>query len=72
VRVFTAAGVDFAILGPEESCCGSEIRRMGEAGLFEMMVEDNLKLFHERGISEIVTTSPHCFDAFRNKYNALT
>jgi Fe-S oxidoreductase len=70
VRVFSAAGVDFAILGTEESCCGSEIRRMGEAGLFEMMVEDNLKLFHERGISKIVTTSPHCFDAFRNKYNA--
>ena len=62
------AGVDFGILGNEETCCGSEVRRMGEEGLFEMLVEDNLKLFHERGITKVVTTSPHCYDAFKNKY----
>jgi Fe-S oxidoreductase len=62
------AGVDFGILGNEESCCGSEVRRMGEEGLFEMLVEDNLKLFRERGITRVVTTSPHCYDAFKNKY----
>lgn len=68
VKSFTKAGVDFGILGNEETCCGSEVRRMGEEGLFEMLVEDNLKLFHNYGITQIVTSSPHCYDVFKNKY----
>ncbi len=68
VQCLSKAGTDFGILGNEETCCGSEVRRMGEEGLFEMLVEDNLKLFHNYGISRIVTTSPHCYDAFKNRY----
>ncbi|OGO14484.1 MAG: hypothetical protein A2Z02_07510, partial [Chloroflexi bacterium RBG_16_48_7] len=68
VKVLQAAGVDFATLGQEETCCGSEVRRMGESGLFEMLVEDNLKLYQERGVTSMVTTSPHCYDSFKNKY----
>jgi len=65
---FSKAGVNFGILGDEETCCGSEVRRMGEEGLFEMLVEDNLNLFHKHGVTQIVTTSPHCYDVFKNKY----
>lgn len=72
VQVLTKAGVDFGVLGDEESCCGSEVRRMGEAGLFEMIVEDNLKLFNKYGISQIVTTSPHCYDIIKNQYKEDT
>jgi Fe-S oxidoreductase len=68
VKVLQSAGVDFGILGTEESCCGSEVRRMGEEGLFEMLVQDNLKLYQERGVTSMVTTSPHCYDSFINKY----
>jgi Fe-S oxidoreductase len=39
------AEVDFGILGNEEQCCGNEIRRMGETGLFEELVEGNVKQF---------------------------
>ncbi|MFC2067464.1 (Fe-S)-binding protein [Chloroflexota bacterium] len=69
VKSLFKAGVDFGILGTEETCCGSEVRRMGEEALFEMLKEDNLKLFHGHGIKQIITTSPHCFDVFKNKYN---
>ena len=62
------AGVNFGILGNEESCCGSEVRRMGEEGLFEMLVEDNLKLFDKYGMTRIVTISPHCYNVFKNEY----
>jgi Fe-S oxidoreductase len=64
----TAAGVDFGTLGTEESCCGNEVRRMGESGLFEMLVEENGELIHSTGVSRIVTTSPHCFNTFKNEY----
>lgn len=68
VKIFTKAGVDFGILSNEEGCCGNEVRRMGEAGLFEMLVEDNLKLFHSHGITRIVTLCPHGYNVFKNEY----
>ncbi|MEA3340955.1 MAG: (Fe-S)-binding protein [Chloroflexota bacterium] len=67
-RAFTAAGLDFGTLGTEESCCGNEIKRMGEAGLFEMLVEENGELFRSVGASRLVTISPHCFNTIKNEY----
>jgi Fe-S oxidoreductase len=68
VQVMRSAGVDFGILGNDETCCASEVRRLGEAGLFEAMVEENQTMFKEAGISKMFTTSPHCFNAFKNDY----
>ena len=67
-RALIAAEVDFCTLGTDESCCGNEVRRMGEMGLFEMLVEENGELFRSVGASRIVTTSPHCFNTFKNEY----
>jgi len=67
-RAFQAAGLDFGTLGTEESCCGSGVRRLGEKGLFEMLVEENGEMFRSVGASRLVTTSPHCFNTFKNEY----
>ena len=68
VSLFQQNGIDFGILGVEESCCGSEVRRLGEAGLFEMISEENGELFKSMGVEHIITTSPHCFNTFKNDY----
>ena len=68
VKAFQMAGLDFGTLGTEESCCGSGVRRMGEVGLFEMLVEENGELIRSVGASRMVTTSPHCFNTFKNEY----
>jgi Fe-S oxidoreductase len=68
VRTFQTAGLDFGTLGIEESCCGNEIRRMGEMGLFEMLVEENGEIIREVGANRLVTTSPHCFNTFKKEY----
>jgi Fe-S oxidoreductase len=68
VRLMQAAGVDFGVLGPDESCCGSEVRRLGELGLFEMIVEETGELFKSLAITQLFTTSPHCFNTFKNDY----
>jgi Fe-S oxidoreductase len=62
------AEVDFGILGNEEQCCGNEIRRMGEAGLFEMLVEENIKRFESYQIEHIITMCPHGFNVLKNEY----
>jgi Fe-S oxidoreductase len=67
-RAFTTAGLDFGTLGTDESCCGNEVRRMGEVGLFEMLVEENGELFRSVGASRLVATSPHCFNTFKSEY----
>lgn len=71
VKVFEKAGVDFGILGVEEKCCCSEMRRIGEEGLFEYMVEEQLELFEKYSVQHIVTTSPHCYNTFQNEYEGL-
>jgi len=68
VKNLNTLGVDFSILGNKETCCGNEVYSLGEKGLFEILVEKNLSLLDQYGISRILTTSPHCFNAFKNKY----
>jgi Fe-S oxidoreductase len=62
------AAIDFGILGNEEHCCGSEIRRMGEAGLFDMLVEENIKRFESYQIEHAFTMCPHGFNVLKNEY----
>jgi Fe-S oxidoreductase len=68
MKVFEKAELDVGTLGTDETCCGNEIRRMGEVGLFEMLVEENGELFRGVGAQEVVTTSPHCYNTFKNEY----
>ena len=71
VKIFQKADLDFGILGKKESCCGNEIRRMGEQALFKKLVKDNTNLFKKSGVKRIITISPHCFNAFKNEYPDL-
>jgi Fe-S oxidoreductase/nitrate reductase gamma subunit len=68
VQLFNNAGIDFAILGREEDCCGNDPRRMGEEGLFQLLVEKNMKTFEKYGIEKIIATSPHCYNTLKNEY----
>ena len=71
VKILQKADLDFGILGKKESCCGNEIRRMGEQALFKKLAKDNTNLFKKSGIKRIITISPHCFNAFKNEYPDL-
>jgi Fe-S oxidoreductase len=64
-------GVEFGVLGSDEACCGNEIRRIGEAGLFEELQEENRANFKEYGVREIIALSPHCMNALKKEYGDL-
>jgi Fe-S oxidoreductase len=68
VKNLNTLGIDFSVLGNKENCCGNEVYSLGEKGLFEELVEKNLGLFDQYGANSIITTSPHCFNAFKNRY----
>ncbi len=67
-RVLKQGGIEFGVLGEEEACCGNEIRRIGETGLFEELTEENNAAFEEYGVKEIIALSPHCMNALKKEY----
>jgi Fe-S oxidoreductase len=69
VKCFDKAGLNFGVLGDEENCCGSEVYGMGEKGLFEFLVEENMKIFNKYNVKQVVTNCPHGLHAFKNRYN---
>ncbi|MEE9257753.1 MAG: (Fe-S)-binding protein [bacterium] len=68
VRILKAAGVDFAILGPEEVCTGDPARRAGGEFTFQMCAKQNIATLEGYGVKKIITTCPHCFNTYRNEY----
>jgi Fe-S oxidoreductase len=70
-QILKKGGVEVGVLGAEESCCGNEIRRMGEAGLFEELQGGNIAAFEKYAVKEIIALSPHCMNALKNEYGEL-
>ncbi len=66
------AGVDFAVLGEEETCTGDPARRAGNEYLFSMLAETNVATLNgykeQGGVKKILTTCPHCFNTLLNEY----
>jgi len=67
-RIFQRAGFDFGILYQNESNAGNDVRRVGEEGLFEQLVEQNLQCFGKAQFKRIITTDPHSFNTLKNEY----
>ena len=71
VSVLKHAGIDFAILGPEERCTGDPARRMGNEFLYQTMAKQNIDILNSYAIKRIVVTCPHCFNNIKNEYPHL-
>jgi len=67
-KLLKAAGVNFGILGTEESCCGEPARRLGNEYLFQMQAEKNIELLKSYGVKRIVTACPHGYNTIKNEY----
>ena len=67
-RLFEAAGVSYGILYEDEANDGNDVRRVGEEGLYEMLVEDNTAAFADAEFDELVCTDPHSYNTFTHEY----
>lgn len=68
VKLLQKAGVSFAILGTEETCCGDSARRLGNEYLYQTLAQQNIETMNGYGIKKIITTCPHCFNTLKNEY----
>jgi len=68
VSLLNKAGVNFGVLGFDETCCGETARRMGNEYLFQVFAEQNLESMGKIKFNRIVTQCPHCFNTLKNEY----
>jgi len=71
VKILNAVGIQFAVLGPEETCTGDPARRAGNEFLFQMQAMNNITVMNGYNIKKIVTACPHCFNTIKNEYPEL-
>jgi Fe-S oxidoreductase len=70
-RILKAAGINFAILGQEESCNGDPARRMGNEYLYQMLAKQAIETLDRYEVKTIVTFCPHCFHQIGNEFPQL-
>ena len=67
-KILYKAGIDFGILYDGERNAGNDVRRVGEEGLFEMLVSKNIKILEKAKFKKIFTTDPHTYHTLKNEY----
>lgn len=65
--ILQAAGVDFGILGPNEKCCGSTLRRIGDPE-YKRLAKDNIEIFNDLGVKTIIFSCSGCFKTILQNY----
>ncbi len=71
VTILRAAGVDFAILGTEETCNGDPARRIGNEYLWQFQARQNIETLGRYGVRKVIASCPHCFNTLANEYPQL-
>ena len=70
-KILNKVGVEFAVLGQEESCTGDPAKRAGNEFVFQMMALTNIEVLNAYEVKKIVTACPHCFNTLKNEYPSL-
>jgi Fe-S oxidoreductase/nitrate reductase gamma subunit len=70
-RILHHLGVQFAILGVEEGCCGDPARRVGNEYLYQILAQTNIETFKRYNIKKILTSCPHCYNTLKVEYPQL-
>ncbi len=67
-EILRKIGIDFIQLKDLEICCGSPAYNAGYTKDFKNLIEKNLAVFKEHGISKIITNCPACYKVFSTDY----
>lgn len=70
-NILNKIGIEFAVLGQEESCTGDPAKRAGNEFVFQIMALANIEILNAYEVKKIVTACPHCFNTLANEYPSL-
>jgi Fe-S oxidoreductase len=68
IKILDAAGVNYAILGKQETCTGDPARRTGNEYLYQILAQQNIETLNSLKFKKIVTICPHCLNTIGNEY----
>jgi Fe-S oxidoreductase len=71
VEVFNKAGVDFGVLGKDESCCGGRAYSIGYRGEFTKFAESNIQAWTNAGVKTVVTACSDGYYAMSRLYPSV-
>src|ERR1700749_2368966 len=71
VKILNHLKINYAVLGPEETCNGDPAKRAGNEFLFQMQAMSNIQVLNAYNVKKIITTCPHCFNTIKNEYPSL-
>ena len=68
VSLLNRAGIDFGIMGKDESCCGGRAYRIGYRGEFTKFAQNNIEAWTKAGANTVVTACSDCYHTFKRLY----
>ncbi|MEM9718244.1 MAG: (Fe-S)-binding protein [Bacteroidota bacterium] len=71
IQILDALEINYAVLGPEETCTGDPAKRSGNEFLFQMQAMQNIEMLNMYEVKKIITACPHCFNTIKNEYPDL-
>ncbi|MBN1178928.1 MAG: (Fe-S)-binding protein [Anaerolineae bacterium] len=69
-QIFDRAGVDYALMGGAEWCCGYPMFINGEIEKARDLIAHNVEAVRAMGAKKVVTTCPSCFHFWKHSYPA--
>lgn len=71
VKILTKLGIDYAVLGTEETDSGDVARRAGNEMLFQMQAITIIEILKMYEVKKIITCCPHDYNTFKNEFPEL-
>jgi Fe-S oxidoreductase len=68
IEILKRAKVDFGYIGNSQACCGDMVYTVGNNDIYASLETKNKAMFQQLGVKKIITFSPHCMNAFNNRY----
>ena len=71
VEIFEKAGVNYALMGGDERCCGYPLLLNGEVERALEMARHNVEAVKATGATKVVMTCPSCYHMWKHTYPEL-
>ena len=69
MAIMRAAGVKFAMLGDNETCCGDPARCLGDENVFQSLAKNQVEILNSIKFNRIVVICPHCLNSLKNEFS---
>ncbi len=68
VKILNHLGIDYAVLGTEETDTADSARRAGNEMLYQMQTLQIIETFKAYDVKKVITCCPHDYNTFKNEY----